>query len=337
MSNPNPTTSLLEASLYSIGTVTQITSIPEATLRVWERRYRFPQALRTPGGRRQYSQQDVLQLQWVKMRMDAGMRSGRAIHARHLTERDAAIAMSLHESLPPCGAPDPAIGDAQAQLLEALLAYDSARATHALDEVTGRYPLENVVLDVIGPTLAAIGESWSADQIEVATEHFASNFLRHRLLAWIQASPPPYHVNPVVLACAPEELHEGSLLMLGVLLRWLRWPVLYLGQSLPLSDLAALAERAKPALIVFVAMSEAAALALTDWPLWLARRAETQPPIIGYGGRAFTENPALADHVPGALLGSTLCEGYQRIHRLMLNLAVLHNGEAKLTEGGSGT
>lgn len=325
MRDANLATAPSEESLYSIGVVTQITGIPEATLRVWERRYSFPQAVRTAGGHRQYSQQDVLQLQWVKMRMDAGMRAGRAIRARQLAERDEAVTASLHEALSPCEPPDPALVAARARLLEALLAYGSERAARILEEVIAQYPLERVVLDVVGPTLSAIGEAWSAGEAEIATEHFASNFLRHQLLEWMRASHPPYHVNPIVLACAPEELHEGSLLMLGVLLRQLRWPVIYLGQSLPLSDLAALAERARPALIVFVAMSEATALALADWPLWLPQQAETQPPIIGYGGRAFVENPDLASAVPGALFGATLCEGSQRIHRLMLDLAVLQN------------
>jgi hypothetical protein len=84
---------------------------------------------------------------------------------------------------------------------------------------------------VIGPTFHDIGEAWSAGQIDVATEHFATNHLRHHLLLWMRMGPPAYHVNPVVLACAPGELHEGSLLMLAVLLQRLRWPVIYLARD----------------------------------------------------------------------------------------------------------
>jgi hypothetical protein len=180
-----------------------------------------------------------------------------------------------------------------------------------------------MVLDIVGPTLSAIGTAWAEGKANIPAEHFATNFLRHQLLRWIQASPAPHAVRPIVLACAPEELHEGSLLMLGVLLRQLRWPVLYLGQTLPLADIDALVHRVQPALVVFVAMSESAALALAEWPLWLREHAEPRLPIIGYGGRAFTENPALAERVPGALLGATLYEGSQRINRIMLHLAVL--------------
>jgi len=323
VNSSNLTLSPQEDSPFSIGAVTQITGITETTLRVWERRYHFPHTSRTSGGRRQYSQQAVLQLQWVKMHMDEGVRAGRAIRARSLTDRETAVATTLHELLLPLRTPDPTLVTLPPVLLDALLAFDSAKAAMILNEAITKHPLENIVLDVIGPALSAIGEFWSNGEVEVATEHFATNFLRHQLLVWMRTSPPPYRVNPIILACAPEELHEGSLLMLGVLLRQLRWPVLYLGQSLPLLDLSALVDRVMPSLIVFVAMSEIAALALADWPLWLIQQTEMPLPIIGYGGRAFVENTALADLVPGVLLGTTIYEGYQRIHRVMLNLAVL--------------
>lgn len=325
MSNSNRMISPRDDALFSIGTVTDITGISEAALRVWERRYQFPQTARTSGRHRLYGQDDVMQLQWVKIHIDEGMRAGHAIRARRLIDRATAVTTTLRKSLPPCDAPEPASAEISSTLLQALLAYDGSKAAMSLKQATDRYPLDRVVLDIIGPTLSAIGEAWSLGEAAVVTEHFATNVLRHQLLEWIQTSPTPYEVSPVVLACAPEELHEGGLLMLAVLLRQLRWPVIYLGQSLPLSDLAALVDHAHPALIVFGAMRESSALALADWPQWLTLPIEVQTltPIIGYGGRAFTENPTLANHIPGVFLGASLGEGSKRIHRLMLDLNVL--------------
>lgn len=340
MSNPHSTDLPRERPLFGIGAVAQITGIPEGTLRVWERRYHFPQTARTRGRHRLYSQDMVLQLLWVKMRLDQGMRAGQAIHASQQTERATAVATALHQPLPPSEMPDPQLVDTRAMLLDALLAYEGDRATAILDEAIARHAFAAVVLDVVGPVMAAIGESWCHGNLEVATEHFATNVLRQQLLNWMQASPAPYDVRPVVLACAPEELHEGSLLMLAVLLRLARWPVVYLGQALPLMDLGALVDRIHPSLIVFVAMSEASALALAEWPRWLEARGEAQDaqppitlPIIGYGGRAFIEKPDLARHVPGTLLGATIAEGYQRIHRVLLNLTALRQENGERTAG----
>src|ERR1051326_5265946 len=111
--------------------------------------------------------------------------------------------------------------------------------------------------------------------------------------------------------------------MLGVLLRGLHWPVVYLGQALPLPDLPAVASRLHPTVIVLVAMSEGDALALTDWPYWLSPPPEGKAPIIGYGGRAFSQNPALTHSVPGTFLGAPLAEGFQRLHRGLLNANAL--------------
>ena len=323
--------SVPQESGLSISTVAQITGLSEATLRMWERRYHFPRTTRSTGGHRVYAQQSVIQLQWVATRMNEGMRVHRALQAlQQWTQESAqknaverAVTAAFATPLPPARAPNHDLVSVQHALMEALLSYDGERATMILNAAMAQHPLDRVVFGVIGPSLAEIGDHWRAGQIEVATEHFASNLLRHQLLEWVRTSPPPFQVRPLVLACAPDELHEGSLLMLAVLLRRLRWPVLYLGQSLPLSDLAALVDRVEPALIVFVTMSDLTTFSLAEWPLWLVRAGEMSLPIIGYGGQPFTENPALADVVPGVLLGLTIHEGIQRIHRLMLNLNVV--------------
>lgn len=323
MNIPDLTTLSRERPLFNIGAVTRMTAVPEATLRVWERRYHFPHTSRTSGGHRLYSQDEVLRLTWVKLRLDEGMRASQAIQARERTHRAEAVAAALHAPLPAREPLDPELATIRSAVLDALMAYNSAQAAVILNETLARFALESVVLDIVGPAMATIGDLWCHGEVAVALEHFATNFLRQQLLNWMRDSLAPFAIDPVVLACAPEELHEGSLLMLGVLLRRLHWPVVYLGQALPLTDLAAVATRLHPAVIVFVAMSETTALALADWPLWLTPPLEGEPPIIGYGGRAFTQNQAAAHRVPGTLLGTTLAEGYQRLHRVMLNLNAL--------------
>lgn len=311
-----------EEPLFTIGAVARMTSIAEDTLRIWERRYHFPRTTRTAGGHRLYSQLEVERLQWVKLRIAEGLQPSRAIHALQQAEKRKQITLSPQVTPAPSY---PAKNDMllithQQRLMQALLDYDITTANAIFEELLALYPMEAIILDVISTTLFMIGEAWSSGQLDVAVEHFASNFLHHRMLIWMQTGPPAYHVNSVALACAPGELHEGSLLMLGVLLRRLRWPVIYLGQSLPLTDLASLVQAVRPSIIVFVAMSEITATALADWPHWLATVEESDRPIIAYGGRAFTENPRLAQHIPGLLLGNTLQEGVALLNQTLLDL-----------------
>src|SRR4029077_18451971 len=75
-----------EEPLISIGACSRLTGVPEATLRVWERRYSFPNSSRTSGGHRLYSQEEVVRLAWVKARLAEGMQVSQAIRALRRTE-----------------------------------------------------------------------------------------------------------------------------------------------------------------------------------------------------------------------------------------------------------
>ena len=319
MNQPRDDSTPNEEPLFNIGAVSRMTDIPETTLRVWERRYDFPKSARTTGGHRLYSQQEVMRLQWVKQRLDDGMQISQAIRALQHIEREGEI---LHSPISPQpfarqeGDGD-ALNSVHRRLVDALCQHDADKANQVLAEALALFPLELLILDVIGPTLYEIGEAWSEGQLNVATEHFATNHLRHHLLIWLRTGPPAYHVNPVVLACAPGELHEGSLLMLAVLLRRLRWPVIYLGQTMPLPELGMFVEDVDAAVIVFVAMTEETARALKDWPLWLPKAAENKRPAVGYGGRVFLQHPELVDQLPGIWLGRTLRDGVEALNRML--------------------
>jgi MerR family transcriptional regulator, light-induced transcriptional regulator len=134
---------------------------------------------------------------------------------------------------------------------------------------------------------------------------------------WTLTGPPPYPIRPTVLACAPGELHEGSLLILGVLLRRRRWPVAYLGQTVPLPDLATFVQEMKPPAVVLVAATEESARALAEWPQHLLEAARTKRPVIAFGGRIFTEQPEWRGKTPGIFLGATLQEGIVALERLL--------------------
>ena len=321
MSDYREEQSTYEEPLFNIGAVSRMTEIPEATLRVWERRYQFPHPTRTSGGHRLYSEHEVRRIQWVKKQMDGGLQASLAIQALRHTEQDSQQPVIPSPAVPSTSPPPHiTLASYHRRLLDALVAHDSEDADAILTESLSFFPLEYLILDVISPVLYDIGEAWSAGLINVATEHFASNTLRNHLLSWMRMGPPAYAVSPVVLACAPGELHEGSLLMLAVLLRRLRWNVVYLGQSMPLTDLAHFVEELKPSIIVFVAMTEETGRALTDWTHWLPKAAHEGKPLVAFGGRAFVEHPYLTGQVSGLMLGKTLREGVQKLDYLLHDL-----------------
>lgn len=314
-----------EEPLYNIGVVSRMTEIPVATLRVWERRYDFPASSRTAGGHRLYSEKEIIRLRWVKKRIDEGMQTGRAVRAlQHLEQDgdlpDGILTTSTKPVQLPRPSPDPAPGESSLttfrdRLVEALLGHDLATANQILGDTLALYSMEALLSEVIQPTLVAIGDAWHNGQINVGTEHLASNFLRNRLLNWLAAGPPSYDVPPVVLACAPDEWHELTLLMTGVLLRRQRWPVAYLGQALPLEDLETFIDETRPQIVVLVAMTSQSAHNLSTWPDYLPDVYTNKRPLLCYAGWIFAAEPEWQERVPGLYLGNTVKEGIATLVR----------------------
>ena len=310
-----------EEQLYNIGVVTRLTGISMATLRAWERRYDFPESGRTAGGHRLYSERDIMRLRWVKGRIAEGMQTSQAIQALRHQEAtapvDTGITYPSQEEKVPHAEQSSVLHLYQEQLLKALMQRDLTKSDQVLGEALALSTPEDLILSVIGPTMAAIGDAWEKNHISVAVEHLATNFLRQRLLMWMVSGPPPQSRAPIVLACAPGEFHEGSLLMFGALLRRRRWNVSYLGQAVPLPDLASFIHDLKPLAVVLVAMLESSAAELVEWPQWLPEAAASGKPVICYAGRIFTQKPEWQLRVPGIYLGNSVQEGLERLEDLV--------------------
>jgi DNA-binding transcriptional MerR regulator len=303
-------------AVYNIGAVTRMTGIPVTTLHAWERRYGFPHpSVRTSGGHRLYSEKDVALLRYVKVQIESGLAARLAVSAVQKLDHEGRLPRIHPVEMPRAAnlfAPSPA---GREQLAEALFRHDLRRADQLMGEMLAFSSPEEITLNIIGPLLSQLGEAWSEERINVSDEHLASNYLRQRLLMWLVTGPPPRLTDPVVLACAPGEWHEGGLLMLGVLLRRQGWPVTYLGQDVPLPDLGVFVRQVNAQALVLVGMLEEQARRLVEWPQWI------QPvegkPVVAFAGRAFVLHPELKDQVSGIYLGDTVQEGLTRLGELL--------------------
>ena len=307
--------------LYNIGVVSRMTGISMATLRAWERRYDFPDSDRTAGGHRLYSERDVMRLRWVRERIEEGMQTAQAINALrhqeatgHMLQAPAEYMRS--ENTTTAGSSDH-LRIYQNRLVDALIKQDLALADTILAESLAAASPDAMILEVISPTLAELGEAWHSGQVSVATEHLATNYLRQKLLMWMMSGPPAYNRNPIVLACGPDELHEGSLLILGALLQRRGWRVAYLGQTVPLEEVADIVRDLNSPMVVLIAMTESVASELVNWPQYLREVAEIGRPIVAFGGRVYVQQPEWRTRTPGYYLGNDFSEGLATIERLL--------------------
>ena len=174
--------------------------------------------------------------------------------------------------------------DAAARLLAAIHEYDEAAVQAVLDESFAAFGLEAVLRELILPTLAQVGREWEQGLLGISQEHFASNLIRARLLSlarlWGRGSGPL-----ALLACAPAEHHDISLLAFGLILRSHGWRMLFLGADTPIATITAAAQSTQPAITVLASFDPARLEAESS----AIRRLAKQVPLVLSGPGATEE------------------------------------------------
>ncbi|HTT31276.1 MAG TPA: MerR family transcriptional regulator [Solirubrobacteraceae bacterium] len=220
---------------YRIGEFARRVGVTPELLRAWEQRYGLLRPVRTPGGFRLYGEEDAERVARMRQGLDEGLSAAEAARM----------------ALEPSSSPDGLIEDARARLIGAIESYDEAGVQGALDDGLAAFGLEAFVRDLILPTLTVVGRGWEQGTVDISQEHFASNLIRGRLLSlarlWGRGAGPL-----ALLACAPGEQHDISLLAFGLILRSHGWRILYLGADTPLSTLEDTARTTGAAVVVLV-------------------------------------------------------------------------------------
>jgi methanogenic corrinoid protein MtbC1 len=301
---------------YTIKAVCARTGMRAVTLRAWERRYDLLTPFRSDNRYRLYSERDVGILRWVKSRVDSGLSISSAVaelRGMRKSSRWPEPVPSIEPITPRKGAHPPA--QFATDLYTALVAQDEAATDGVLREVYAVFDVTTVCLEIITPALVEIGEAWHRGDIRIATEHFASNYLKGKVIALLQAYPNRRNAPFIMVGCAPTEQHEIGGLMVSVLLRREGYRVEYLGQDVPIEDLVDYAHYEHPAMICLAATIEHSALEMTRVQERLGKVCPET--VFGYGGRAFNINPALRSRVPGNFLGETIDIAIANIRSLL--------------------
>ena len=223
-----------------IGEFARRVGVSAAVLRAWERRYGLLEPVRSSGGFRLYTAEDAERVGRMQQGLDQGLSAAEAARAARASAR-------------PSGG---LLENAAERLLAAIRAYDEAAVHAVLDESFAAFGLEAVLRELILPALMQVGREWEQGTLAVSQEHFASNVIRARLLSlarlWGRGAGPV-----VVLACAPGEQHDISLLAFGLVLRSHGWRIIFLGADTPIVTLAQAAEGTGSALTVLASFDPA--------------------------------------------------------------------------------
>lgn len=226
----------LKALTLAISAVERDTGLTKDTLRVWERRYGFPQPERDAHGERAYPLEQVEKLRVVKRLMDGGHRPGRLVQM----PLDALVELSENT----VDAPRRASVDLGAPDLKSYLAlmrtHDVDALRRLLLQTQMRLGLSRFVIDVVLPLNTLVGDAWMRGQLEIFEEHAYIECLHGVLRQALAGIPEAAALDRprVLLTTLPGEPHGLGLLLAEALFALDSARVLSLGVQTPVWDIS---------------------------------------------------------------------------------------------------
>ncbi|MBS0326921.1 MAG: MerR family transcriptional regulator [Proteobacteria bacterium] len=263
-----------------ISGVERETGLSKDVLRMWERRYGFPQPVRDGNGERLYTPAQMAKLRAIKRLMDVGMRPGRIV-GLSLAELNALAdthAPKRSEAAPPA---------IERDVLALVRAADVGGLRDALATALLRQGLQRFALETIGPLNHAIGAAWIRGELDVHEEHLYSEEAQSVLRAALHALPRHRSGPRIVLATLAGESHGLGLLVAEAALASEGAYCVSLGTQVPLDEIrrAAAAHRSD-----VVALSFSSAFPLRQAADALATLRRRLPPGVALwaGGEALS-------------------------------------------------
>lgn len=208
--------------MYAVKQVSALTGVPEATLRVWERRYGVVEPARSPAGYRLYDDDQVAALRAMAALVHDGVPASIAA----ATVRGAAVTADV---VPSGDRPE------TLDLVSAAAELNPGHIHAVLTEAFDATPFDEVVDFWLPAELQRLGEAWQSGRISVAQEHFASAAVaRHLSMRFEDAHP--HNGVPVLVGLPQGGRHEIMLLAFAACLRRAGVNTIYLGADVPLHD-----------------------------------------------------------------------------------------------------
>ena len=226
---------------YSIKELEKLSGIKAHTIRIWEKRYRLIAPSRTATNIRLYSDNDLKKIINVAIANNAGVKIS---HIARLSSDE--LANLVNEKSGHGGKMSSPID----QLVVAMVELDEPVFDRVLTKLAQTMGFENLVTQVIYPFLEKIGILWQTGNITPAQEHFISNLVRQKMMVAIDSLPYPTATSKAVLFLQENEYHEIGLLFHCFLVKKYNIRPIYLGQSVPYSDLRQIVKTHNPKYLI---------------------------------------------------------------------------------------
>ncbi|MGC9184712.1 MAG: MerR family transcriptional regulator [Thiomonas sp.] len=233
---------------FGIAAVERDTGIGKDTLRVWERRYGFPQPQRDASGDRLYPLDQVERLRLIKRLLDGGRRPAQIVplsmQELDALARETPLSPAATEADPLAEGAQPPTPSSHSDEVNHYLAllkrHDGELLRRSLQQDVMRMGIGRFISEVIAPLTVGVGDAWMRGELEVFEEHLYSEVLQRVLRTVISAIPQGDEAQSrpkVLLTTVPQEPHTLGLLMVEAMLALEGCRCVQLGAQMPLGDI----------------------------------------------------------------------------------------------------
>jgi len=223
---------------FTIKDLENLSGVKAHTLRIWEQRYGFLRPNRTDTNIRYYSNDQLRTILNVSLLNKYGYKIS---HINKMTEdeiREKIISLNQQQAQQ-----ERVVNE----LVQQMVDMDTAGFENTLSGYILARGIERTITHIIFQFLEKIGILWLTNHINPAQEHLVTNIIRHKLIVGIEGISTPLHSSKTILLFLPEtEYHELGLLFIYYLLKNKGVQVIYLGCSVPLSDVSYVVRLKKP-------------------------------------------------------------------------------------------
>ena len=246
-------------AVYSIKELENLSGIKAHTIRIWEKRYCLIEPHRTNTNIRYYTDDNLKKILNVAVLNRHGIKISNIARLNDLELKEEIIRVSgvSHSSDTIVDSMVMSMIDLDEYKLEALIAKSISKKG-----------FKSTVTEVLYPFLQKVGILWQSGDIYPAQEHFVSFLIRQKIIAATDALSNTFNPNgKKFLLLLPEgEWHEIALLIAYYMIKEANHEVIYLGQSVPYSDVLSIGAAKK---FDFVVVSNTTSLPGFDMLLYL--------------------------------------------------------------------
>ncbi len=212
---------------------------------MWERRFGLLKPTRGANRYRNYSDEDVMMLRYLKEQLDGGASIGEL--ARLGREE---LVTRARASAPRAAVVENMFGRLLRELVSTLNPLDRVTFEKRLNGAVAVVPFDEALQGILLPLQEQVGQLWHDGHVGIAVEHYVTSQIQQKIFSAMNQLPVAEFGASVVVACPPGEEHDIAALAVAYQCRVRGCRVYYLGANVPIAALVKLCREVKPDLTI---------------------------------------------------------------------------------------